>query len=232
MLHETSFQFLNMYSISVKTEFQSYCDTSYTKSGVHQMWMLKNSKDMLEYIQSRSISACNCIKTFDLSTLYKAILHYKLKGRLKELVQSCLIKNNGQRRKHTFARKGQISVCKKTLWFVFRSPPWLGWPLWNMCVAYEYWYVPSVVNTSRSFPHVWLITRFVTRLIPRVLLVEQEQPTWVHPQILVLVTLIFSCMSIFCRLLFILLFPFLWPLCCLSSSIYRLSLWYFQTLRY
>jgi hypothetical protein len=115
MLHETSFQFLNMYSISVKTEFQSYCDTSYTKSGVHQMWMLKNSKDMLEYIQSRSISACNCIKTFDLSTLYKAILHYKLKGRLKELVQSCLIKNNGQRRKHTFARKGQISVCKKTL---------------------------------------------------------------------------------------------------------------------
>jgi hypothetical protein len=159
---------------------------------------------MLEYIQSRSISACNCIKTFDLSTLYKAILHYKLKGRLKELVQSCLIKNNGQRRKHTFARKGQISVCKKTLWFVFRSPPWLVWPLWNMCVAYEYWYVPSVVNTSRSFPHVWLITRFVTRLIPRVLLVEQEQPTWVHPQILVLVTLIFSFMGIFCRLLFIL----------------------------
>jgi hypothetical protein len=37
----------------VKTGLQSYCDTSY-------------SKDMLEYIQSRSLSSCNSIKTIDL----------------------------------------------------------------------------------------------------------------------------------------------------------------------
>jgi hypothetical protein len=36
---------------------------------MNQMWILKNSKDMLEYIQSRSLSSCNSIKTFDLSTL-------------------------------------------------------------------------------------------------------------------------------------------------------------------
>ena len=35
-------------------------------------------------------------------------------------------------------------------------------------------YVPLVVNTSRSFPHSWLITGFVTRLTRRVQLVEQE----------------------------------------------------------
>jgi hypothetical protein len=29
------------------------------------MWILKNSKDLLEYIQSRSVSSCNTIKTFD-----------------------------------------------------------------------------------------------------------------------------------------------------------------------
>jgi hypothetical protein len=34
--------------------------------------------------------------------------------------------------------------------------------------------VPLVVNTSRSFPHSWLITGFVTRLTQRVPLVEQE----------------------------------------------------------
>jgi hypothetical protein len=34
--------------------------------------------------------------------------------------------------------------------------------------------VPLVVNTSRSFPHSWLIARFVTRLTRRVPLVEQE----------------------------------------------------------
>ena len=43
-----------------------------------------------------------------------------------------------------------------------------------------------VVNTSRSFPHSWLITRFVTRLTRRVPLVEQELLNLSeHPLILV-----------------------------------------------
>jgi len=33
------------------------------------------------------------------------------------------------------------------------------------------------VNTSRSFPHSWLVTGFVTRLTRRVPLVQQEIPT-------------------------------------------------------
>ena len=57
---------------------------------------------------------------------------------------------------------------------VSRSPPWLGWPLWNICVTNDHGYVPLVVNTSRSFPHSWLITGFVTRLTRRVPLVEHE----------------------------------------------------------
>jgi hypothetical protein len=55
-----------------------------------------------------------------------------------------------------------------------RSPPWLGWPLWNICVTNDHGYVPLVVNTSRSFPHSWLITGFVTRSTRRVVLVGQE----------------------------------------------------------
>jgi hypothetical protein len=46
------------------------------------------------------------------------------------------------------------------------------WPLWN--IANDHGYVPLVVNTSRSFPHLWLIAGFVTRLTRRVSLVEQE----------------------------------------------------------
>ena len=57
---------------------------------------------------------------------------------------------------------------------VLRSTPWLGWPLWNICVTKDHEYVPLVVNTSRSFPHSWLITWFVTRLTRQVSLVEQE----------------------------------------------------------
>ena len=62
------------------------------------MWILKNSKDLLEYIQSRSLSSCNSIKTFDFSTFYTTIPHFKLKDKLRELVQLCFIKKNGQRR--------------------------------------------------------------------------------------------------------------------------------------
>jgi hypothetical protein len=68
------------YIISVvKTLLQSYCDTSYSRGGVNQMWILKNSKDMLEYIQCRSLSSYYIIKIFDLSTLYTTIPHSKLK---------------------------------------------------------------------------------------------------------------------------------------------------------
>ena len=56
------------------------------------MWILKTSKDLLEYIQSRSLSSCNSIKTFDFFTLYTSISHSKMKDRLKELVQLCFIK--------------------------------------------------------------------------------------------------------------------------------------------
>jgi hypothetical protein len=83
---------------AVKNGLQSYCDTSYSRGGVNQMWILKNSKDLLEYIQSRSLSSCNSIKTFDFSTLYTTIPHSKLKDKLRELVQLCFIKRNGQRR--------------------------------------------------------------------------------------------------------------------------------------
>ena len=62
------------------------------------MWILKNSKDLLEYIQSRSLSSYNNIKTFDFSTLYTTIPYSKLKDKLRELVQLCFIEKNGQRR--------------------------------------------------------------------------------------------------------------------------------------
>ena len=39
----------------VKTGLQSYCDTSYPRGDVNQMYILQNSKDLLEYIQSRSL---------------------------------------------------------------------------------------------------------------------------------------------------------------------------------
>jgi len=44
MLHETSFQIINIYSTN------GHCDTSYSRGGVNQMWILQNSNDLVEYI--------------------------------------------------------------------------------------------------------------------------------------------------------------------------------------
>ena len=78
------------------------------------------------------------------------------------------------RNKHKAAFYWRVNIYTSK---VLRSPPWLGWPLWNICVTNNHRYVPLIVNTSRSFPHSWFITRFVTRLTRRVSLVEQELPT-------------------------------------------------------
>jgi hypothetical protein len=78
------------------------------------MWILKNSKDLLQYIQSRSLSSCNSIKTFDFSTLYPTILDSKLKDRLKGLIQLCFKKMNGQRRyKYLVLEKDKSYFVKK-----------------------------------------------------------------------------------------------------------------------
>jgi hypothetical protein len=119
-----------------------------------------------------------------------------------------------------------------------RKPPWIGWPLWNICVSNDHGYVLLVVNTSRSFPHSWLITEFVARLTRRVPLVEQELLTLpehmssppvfsgvrVTRSLVLYVCFVDRCLS-FCT------FSFGHCVVC-SSSIYGfwLPLWYLQTL--
>jgi hypothetical protein len=120
---------------------------------------------------------------------------------------------------------------------VLRSPPRHGWPLWNIYVTNDHGYVPPVVNTSRSFPHSWLITRFVTILTRQVPPVEQELFTFrehmssppffsgvrVTRSLLLCVCFVDCCLS-FCTF-------FCHCFVC-SSSIYGLwlPLWYLQTL--
>ena len=116
MLHEISYQNINIYVISGQN--RSYCDTSCSRDGVTQMWILKNSKDLFVHIQSRSLFSCNSINTFNLSALYTIIPYSKLKDILRELVQLCFIKKNGQRRyKYQryisyFVRKNQTTLIQ------------------------------------------------------------------------------------------------------------------------
>ena len=70
---------------TIKDGLQSYCDTVYSTSGINQMWILKNSKELLNNLNCLALSRINSIKTYDFSTLYTTIPHQKLNTRLKIL---------------------------------------------------------------------------------------------------------------------------------------------------
>ena len=81
-----------------KQGLQKYCETAYPRSGVNQMWLLKNSKELLEHLQSPNFNHITSIESFDFSTLYTTIPHQKLKNRLATVIRNSFIHKNGHRR--------------------------------------------------------------------------------------------------------------------------------------
>ena len=85
----------------IQQGLQKYCETSYSsnsRSGVNQMWILKNSKELSEHLQSPNFNQITSIKSFDFSTLYTTIPHQKLKSRLATIIRDSFIHKNGNRR--------------------------------------------------------------------------------------------------------------------------------------
>ena len=62
------------------------------------MWILKNSKELLENLKAQSLHSVNSIKSFDFSTFYTTIPHDKLKSKLKAIINQCFFHKNGNRR--------------------------------------------------------------------------------------------------------------------------------------
>ena len=59
------------------------------------MWILKNSKELLEHLKSPNFNHITSIKSFDFSTLYTTIPHDKLKSRLASIIRNSFIFKNG-----------------------------------------------------------------------------------------------------------------------------------------
>ena len=49
----------------IKQCLQKYCEIAYSRSGLNQMWILKNSKDLLENLKSPNFNLFTSIKSFD-----------------------------------------------------------------------------------------------------------------------------------------------------------------------
>ena len=86
----------------------------YSRSGVNQMWILKNLKELLEHLQSPNFNHITSIKSFDLSTLYTTIPHQKLKSRLVNIIRNSFIYKNGNCRYKflVWGREGPFFVKK------------------------------------------------------------------------------------------------------------------------
>ena len=82
----------------IKQGFQKYCETAYSRSGINQMWILKNSKELLDHLKSPNFNLITNIKSFDFSTLYTTIPHQKLESRLATIIRNSFIHKNGNRR--------------------------------------------------------------------------------------------------------------------------------------
>ena len=75
-----------------------YCETAYSRSGINQMWILKNPKELLEHFKSPTFNHITTIKSFDFSTLYGTIPHTKLKYSLSSIIRKVFMLKNGNRR--------------------------------------------------------------------------------------------------------------------------------------
>ena len=106
---------------------------------------------------------CNIFIFNPLSLLYKATFSYSILY-LSFTWQHCLILS------FISPLQGNIFISNP-LSLLYKAT---DITLWNICVTNDHRYVPLVANTSRFFPHSWLITGFVTRLTQWVPLVEQE----------------------------------------------------------
>ena len=82
----------------IKQGLQKYCETAYSRSGINQMWILKNSKELLEHLKSPTFNHDTSIKSLDFPTFYASIPHQKLKERLTSIIRNAFIFKNRNRR--------------------------------------------------------------------------------------------------------------------------------------
>ena len=77
------------------------------------MWILKNSKELLEHLQSPNFNQITNIKSFEFSTLYTTIPHKKLKSRLATIIRNSFIHKNGNRRYKFLVLGREVPYCVK-----------------------------------------------------------------------------------------------------------------------
>jgi hypothetical protein len=72
-----------------------YCDNGYSPSSINNMWILKNSKDLLDDFDSLLFSKISSIQIFDFSTLETTSHKKEKKNSLKEIIHNTFYFKDG-----------------------------------------------------------------------------------------------------------------------------------------
>ena len=82
----------------IKQGLQKYCETAYSRSWINQMWVLKNSKELLEHLKSPTFNHVTSIKSFDFSLFIQPYLNRNWKTDSPVLSETPSFSKNGNRR--------------------------------------------------------------------------------------------------------------------------------------
>ena len=100
----------------IEQGLKKYCETAFSRSGINQMLILKNSKELLEHLKSPNFNLITSIKSFEYSILYTTIPHQKLKSRLATIIKTPPFMIGDRRYKYLIlGREGPYFVKEHTL---------------------------------------------------------------------------------------------------------------------
>ena len=100
----------------IKAGLEKYCSIKTSHTGVNNMWILKNSTNLLSSLGHLGVHRATSIQTFDFSTLYASIPHELLKSRMNSII------NNAFKHKNGATRYTHIKVCRNKSYFTSDHP--------------------------------------------------------------------------------------------------------------
>ena len=166
MYYKTVVQLVNKILTVIKTRLEKYCSIKTSHTGVN-MWILKNSTNLLSSLGHLGVHKATSIQTFDFSTLYTSISHDLLKSRMNNIINNAFKHKNGAPR-YTDIKVGRNKsyftsdplngdnkytandICKMIEFLVDNfSDKWLAF-LWEQTVPH-YWLTCFSIPTKICF---------------------------------------------------------------------------------
>ena len=98
--------FLTKILTVIKTGLEKYCSIKTSHTGVNNMWILKNSTNLLSSLGHSRVRRATSIQTFDFSTLYTSIPHDLLTSRINNIINNAFKCKNGATQ-YTYVKVGR-----------------------------------------------------------------------------------------------------------------------------